>query len=206
MKSYCLKSKRKAVRKIAEARFLRQKRGKFVGKILRECPDIGKTIESYVWGARVGADSWQRTGLLTFDGNRKVNKKATFARIKEHLQKAYKRKFGCRSVVQLCVARNKRKQSAKCYKAVANVICRRARKGFMLQFNPEQYWSVERLNKIMHSLRKTNIRHQKYHPHFLYHIHPLSRRIRSATSRPTSTPLEILTNSTWSPLNGLAIL
>ena len=89
VQSYHLKSKRKAARKIAEARFLQRKRGKSVGKILRKCADIGKTIESYVRGAGVGADSCRRTGLLTFDGNRKIKKKATFAGIKEHLKKIW---------------------------------------------------------------------------------------------------------------------
>ena len=112
MKSYRLKSKRTAARKIAEARFLRRKRGKKVGKILRECPDIGKTIESYVRSTGAGADSWRRTGLITFDGNRKLKKKATFAGIKDHLEKVYKRKFGYGTVVQLCVAKNKRRRSA----------------------------------------------------------------------------------------------
>ena len=68
VKSICLKAKRNAAKKIAEARFLRPKT---VGRILKECPDIGKMIESYVKSAGVGADSWRRTGLLTFDGNRK---------------------------------------------------------------------------------------------------------------------------------------
>ena len=116
VQSYHLKSKRKAARKIAEARFLRRKRGKSVGKILRKCPDIGKTIESYVRGAGVVADSCQRTGLLPFNGNNKIKKKATFAGIKEHLKKVYKRKFGYGSAVQLCVARNKRRRLAKRYK------------------------------------------------------------------------------------------
>lgn len=40
-----------------------------------ECPDIGSTIENYVKSAGVGADTWRRTGILTFDGNRKVEKK-----------------------------------------------------------------------------------------------------------------------------------
>ena len=142
VKSYRLKSKRKAARKIAEARFLRQKCKKSVGKILRECPDIGETIESFGRNAGVGADSWRGTGLLTFDRNRKLKKKATFAGIKEHVQKVYKRKFGYGTVVQLCVARNKRRQSAKRYKAVANVISRRARKGFTLRFNPDRHWSA----------------------------------------------------------------
>ena len=45
-------------------------------------------------------------------------------------------------MVQLCVARNKRRQSAKRYKAVANLISRRARKGFTLRFNPDRHWSA----------------------------------------------------------------
>ena len=144
-RSHCkesLKSKRKAGRKIAEARFFQRKRRKSVGKILRECPDIGETIESFVRDAGVGAESWRRAGLLTFDENRKLKKKTTFAGIKEHLQKVHKRKFGYATVVQLCVARNKRQQSAKRYKAVGNVISRRARKGFTLRFNPDQHWSA----------------------------------------------------------------
>ena len=48
VKSIRLKAKRNAAKKIAEARFLRRKRRKTVGRILKECPDIGKTIESYV--------------------------------------------------------------------------------------------------------------------------------------------------------------
>ena len=68
-------ARRKAAQRIAEARFLRRKRGKNVGKILKECPDIGSTIENYVKSAGVGADSWRRTGILTFEGNRKVEKK-----------------------------------------------------------------------------------------------------------------------------------
>lgn len=142
MKSLHLRAKRKAARKIAEARFLRRKRGKPVGKILKECPDIGKKIESYVKSTGAGADSWRRTGLLTFDGNRKLKKKATFTSIKDHLEKLYNRKFGYGTVVQLCVARNKRRQSAKRYKGVARVTCRRARKGFTLRFNPDQHWSA----------------------------------------------------------------
>ncbi len=90
----------------------------------------------------MGADSWRRTGLLTFDGNRKLKKKATFAIIKAHLESVYNRKFGYGSVVQLCVARNKQRKSAKQYKGVARVTCRRARKGFSLCYNPDQHWSA----------------------------------------------------------------
>ena len=76
----------KAAQRIADARFLRRKRGKNVGNILKECPGIGSTIENYVKHAAVGADSWRRTGILTFDGHRKVEQKATFSRIKQHFE------------------------------------------------------------------------------------------------------------------------
>lgn len=60
----------------------------------------------------VGAETWRRTGVLTFDGNRKVKRKVTFARIKTHLEEKYNTKFSYGTIVQLCVARNKRRKSA----------------------------------------------------------------------------------------------
>lgn len=137
-----LGAKRKAAKKIAEERVLRRRRGKNVSKILKECPDIGQTIENYVKSAGAGADSWRRTGVLTFDGNRKVQKKPTFSRIKEHLEMVYNRKFGYSTVVELCVARNKRRKSSTRYRGLARVTCRRARKGFTLRYNPDQHWSA----------------------------------------------------------------
>ena len=137
-----LGAKRKAAKKIAEERFLRRRRGKNVSKILKECPDIGQTIENYVKSAGAGADSWRRTGVLTFDGNRKVQKKPTFSRIKEHLEMVYNRKFGYGTVVELCVARNKRRKSSTRYRGLARVTCRRAIKGFTLRYNPDQHWSA----------------------------------------------------------------
>lgn len=137
-----LGAKRKAAKKIAEERFLRRRRGKNVSKILKECPDIGQTIENYVKSAGAGADSWRRTGVLTFDGNRKVQKKPTFSRIKEHLEMVYNREFGYGTVVELCVARNKRRKSSIRYRGLARVTCRRARKGFTLRYNPDQHWSA----------------------------------------------------------------
>lgn len=45
------------------------------------------------------------------------------------------------SVVELCVSRNKRRQSAKHYKGLAKVTSRRARKGFNIRFDPDSHWS-----------------------------------------------------------------
>ena len=100
------KAKRDVKKKIAERRFLMRKRSKKVGKIVRECPDVGKTIEEFVEKCGVGADAWRRTGIYTFDGNRRLEKKVTFKRIKEHLEMTYERSFSYGTVVQLCVARN----------------------------------------------------------------------------------------------------
>lgn len=55
---------------------------------------MSRQIENYVKSAGAGADSWRRTGALTFDGNRKVQKKPTLNRIKEHLEMVYNRRLG----------------------------------------------------------------------------------------------------------------
>ena len=62
---------------IANKRFiLARKVSKWTSKILSDCPDIGKVIECYVQERNVGADAWRRTGVLTFDGNVKLKRKA----------------------------------------------------------------------------------------------------------------------------------
>lgn len=74
--------------------------------------------------------------MLTFDGNQKVNKKCTYRRIQDHLKDVYNQHISYGTVVQLCVARNKRRLSAKRYRGLAEVTSRRARKGFQLRYNP----------------------------------------------------------------------
>ena len=124
------KTVRVAKRRIMEKRFLRRRRSQRVGKIIKECPGIGEVIEEYVAQCGAGADAWRRTGVVTFDGNKKVQKKATFKRIKAFLEEKYKRNFAYGTVVQMCIARNKRRRSAGRYKGLAKVVHRRARKGF----------------------------------------------------------------------------
>ena len=148
------KATREAKRKIMEKRFLKRRRSKRVGKIIQECPGIGEAIEEYVAQCRACADAWRRTGVVTFDGNRKVRKKATFKRIKAFLEKKYNRNFAYGSVVQMCIARNKRRRSAGRYKGLTKVVHRRARKGFNLRFNPDSHWSsalYSGLNKIQYT-------------------------------------------------------
>ncbi len=129
--------KRRQAKAIAERRYLSRKLSKRTCKILRECPDIGKEIESFVQSHNVGADAWRRTGVLTFDGNVRVKEKVTYERIRKHLQIMYQRKISYGTVIQLCCPRNKRRRSAKYYRGVAKVTSRHARKGFSLKYNPD---------------------------------------------------------------------
>ena len=135
------KSRREFVRQMTERRLLKRKRSRKLGRVLRNYPDIGRTVEEFVKQNGVGADAWRRTGVLTFDGNRRLGNKVTYSRIKEHLQKTYKTTFSYGTVVQLCMARNKRRKSSQNYKGVARVTCRRTRKGFTIRYNPDQHWS-----------------------------------------------------------------
>ena len=145
-----IQKKRKAIRRraqrlkfktISEQRFLSRRVSPRVSKIEKECPNIGTVVEEFVQKGNVGADAWRRTGVLTFDGNIKLSQKVTYNRIKKHLEEVYHRHFSYGSVVELCVARNRRRRSAKRYKGLAKVISRRARKGFNIRYNPDSHWS-----------------------------------------------------------------
>ena len=113
------KAVREPRRKVMERRFLKRRCSKKVSRILQECPGIGAVIEEFGAQCGAGADAWWHTGVVTFDGNKKVRKKATFRCIKDFLENKYKRTFAYGTVVQLCIARNKRRRSAICYQGVA---------------------------------------------------------------------------------------
>ena len=136
-------------RKYARHTSYRKKRT-YTSKIMTDCKGIGKVIEEYVQSRNVGADAWRRTGVLTFDGNRKVKEKATYTGIQSHLENVFKRKIGFGTVVQLCVARNKRRLSSKRYQGAAKVTSRRARKGFQLKYNPDTHWSAALYRGLSH--------------------------------------------------------
>ena len=69
----------------------------------------------------MGADAWRRTGVLTFDGNAKLKVKATYEKIRQHLEDVYN-PYG--TVIQLCVPRNRRRKSAKRYAGITKVTSR----------------------------------------------------------------------------------
>lgn len=139
-KALSRRNRRLKAKKIAERNFLARKRSACVQSVVTKFPDIGESIESFVSDSNVGADAWRRTGVLTFDGNLKV-KQVTYGRIPQYLEEKYQQKFSYGTVVQLCIACNKRRRSAGNYKGVAKVTTRRARKGFELKYNPDRHWS-----------------------------------------------------------------
>jgi hypothetical protein len=136
------KAKRKAKAEI-EFKGLDGKRKsvKTTKSVLSRHPDIGEVMENIVKDADVGADKWRRTGVYTFTGDTKKEKRMTFKNLQEKLCLHYGEKFSYGTVIQLCVHRNKRRMSSTRYKGVANIKYQRPRKGFNLKFNPDTKWS-----------------------------------------------------------------
>ncbi len=149
------RAQRLKVKSVVEHNVLSRRRSQLVRGILADHPDIGQEIEDFVKDRGVGADAWRRTGILTFDGNANVKQKVTYERIRQHLQYRYGRKFSYGTVVQLCVACNKRRRSAARYHGVARVTTRRARKGFQLKYNPDKHWSAA-FYKALNYLHRTD--------------------------------------------------
>lgn len=153
-KIYRRKSRARAAKVVAEARLLRRKLPNRVSKILKEHPSICHDIEEFVKEHKVGADAWRRTGVLTFTYANKSNvntgRKMTYSRIKEYLETKYNHKISYGTVVQLCVTRNHRRIYSKRYKGVAQVTCRKARKGFSVKFNPDAHYSTAMYRGLDH--------------------------------------------------------
>ena len=68
--------KRTKAKYIEEQRFLHRRMSRKSKRIIKDFPDIGKTIEEFVKSCNVGADTWHRTGILTFDGKEMSSKKS----------------------------------------------------------------------------------------------------------------------------------
>lgn len=140
-KSLARRVRRQKAKALAARNFLSRTISKQTKTVVDKFPDIGKSIESFVSESSIGADAWRRTGVLTFDGNLRVKEKVTYERIRQHLEEKYDHRFSYGTVVQLCIARNKRRRSSSNYRGVAQVTTRRARKGFELRYNPDRHWS-----------------------------------------------------------------
>ena len=133
--------KRLVAKEVARRCLLKRKVPNRVSRTLLKLPDIARDKESFARENRVGADSWRRTGVLTFSGNVKRGPKVPYMRIKEHLEKKYGVHCGYGTIVQLCCVKNKRRLSTKRYFSVAKIVSRRARKGFTIMLNVDAHWS-----------------------------------------------------------------
>lgn len=131
------KARKRAQAKIEGSGLFQRKSAHRMDAIEKRHPDIGEVMEKMVPEADVGADKWRRTSVYTFSGDTKKEKRITFDSLAEKLSDHYGEKISYGTVVQLCVPRNKRRQSSKRYKVVANVKYQKPRKGFDLKFNPD---------------------------------------------------------------------
>jgi hypothetical protein len=116
--------KRRIAKIVARKCLLRRKVPPRVSKTLLRYPNIGKDSERFARENRIGADSWRCTGLLTFSGNTRKGPKLTYNRICKYLEDKYKTTFSYGMIVQLCCARNKKRQSAKRYWGAAKLVSR----------------------------------------------------------------------------------
>ena len=135
------KARKKARAEIEGSGLFQRKSVHRMDAIEKRHPDIGEVMEKIVTEADVGADKWRRTGVYTFSGDTKKEKRITFKSLAEKLSDHYGEKISYGTVVQLCVPRNKLRQSSKRYKGVANIKYQKPRKGFDLKFNPDMKWS-----------------------------------------------------------------
>ena len=135
------KARKKAQAEIETCGLFKRKTGNRMDSIDKRHPDIGEVMEKIVAEADVDADKWRRTGVYTFSGDTKKEKRITFKSLSEKLSNHYGEKISYGTVIQLCVPRNKRRLSSKRYKGVANIKYQKPRKGFDLKFNPDMKWS-----------------------------------------------------------------
>ena len=147
--------RRRVAKLVCKRSLLERKKPARMSKTVKKYPDIGNVIEDFARERRTGADSWWRTGLLTFSGNLKRGPKLTYHIIQKHLQEKYNTKFGYGTVVQLCCAHNKRKLSSKRYWGAAKIVSRRARKGFNVKLNVDAKWSCS-MYKILDYIQSRN--------------------------------------------------
>ena len=135
------KSRKRAKAEIDSSGLFQKESSERTDAVHKRHPHIGEVIEKFVKESNVGADKWRRTGVYTFSGDTKKEKRITFRRLQEKLCDHYDEKISYGTVVQLCVQRNKRRLSSKRFRGVANVKYQKARKGFALKFNPDMKWS-----------------------------------------------------------------
>ena len=92
-------------------------------------------MENMLREADVGAHKWRRTGVYTFTGDNKSEKRMTFKKLSQHCGETSIRLF-CS-----CAHWNKRRMSSNWYKRVAIIKYQRPRKGFSVKYKGDTKWS-----------------------------------------------------------------
>ena len=77
-KTMLRRTERLIAKEVSEEHLLRRKLPRHVLRIIRKHHDLGKVMEEFIHDDLVGADAWRRTGVLTFDGDRKRGKQVTY--------------------------------------------------------------------------------------------------------------------------------
>ena len=115
----------------------------YVSRVRREFPGIGEALEEIARDSQVGADRWRRTGMLTLEqgGGEGSGKRLTFTRAHQLLVARYGNELSLCSVKRLCQARNVRTRNSGWYLGLAEIVSRRAVKGFALKLNIDDHWS-----------------------------------------------------------------
>lgn len=115
------RAKKRAKVDIAKECLLRRKTTKCARSVEMLYPGIGEVMERIAESCDIEADKWRRTGVYTFSGDPKKCKRLTFKRLQLKLIDHYGCHFSYGTVVQLCVAKNKKRLSSKRYKGLAKM-------------------------------------------------------------------------------------
>ena len=96
------KARKKAQAEIEGSGLFQRKSVHRMDAIEKRPPDIGEVMEKMVAEVDVGADKWWRTGVYTFSGDIKKEKRITFKSLAEKPSDHYGEKISYSTVVQLC--------------------------------------------------------------------------------------------------------
>ena len=88
-------------------------------------------MEKYATSCDIGADKWRRTGVLTFGGEKRSEKRLTIVKLRQHLMEVYGRHFSIGTVVELCTPKHKGRRCSQRFKGAAKIKYQRTWKGFM---------------------------------------------------------------------------
>lgn len=115
------RARKRAQVEIAKERLLRRKTNASVKSVEKLYPDVGDVMESIAESCDICADKWRRTGVYTFSGDPKKEKRLTFKLLQHKLEEHHGRHFSMGTVVQLYVPRNKQRSLSKRYKGLAHI-------------------------------------------------------------------------------------